>query len=166
MNKYLWSYALWIALTSCIYALLYLLSPLGSYGLMWMTFVALPIFFTAGAKPKEIPNYFCSMIAGLLWGLINLWFINLLMEYGVSAPAANAADLFIITLPCVGIHMTLLGKTWFNKVPMIFGGLSMTFSQGGQNMAVIGITLTCGILMAAVFSTGGAWLEKRMLTHD
>lgn len=163
MNKYLWSYSIWISVTSGIYALLYLLSPLGKYGLMWMTFVSLPIFFTAGARVSEIPNYLCSMLAGLAWGLINLWFINLLIHTGISAAAANALDLLLITIPCVGIHMTILGNTWFNKVPMVFGGLSMTFSQGGNQLPVIGITLACGILMAVVFSLGGAWLEGRLL---
>lgn len=165
MNKYLWSYSIWIAVTSGIYALIYLLTPLGTYGLMWMTFVSLPIFFTAGAKTEEIPNYLCSMLAGIIWGIINLWFINLLINTGISAPAANALDLLLITIPCVGLHMTILGKTWLNKVPMVFGGLSMTFSQGGQNVIVIGITLACGILLAVVFSLGGSWLEKKILSE-
>lgn len=166
MKKYMWSFSIWMAVTTAIYSLIYLLSPLGGYGLMWMTFVALPIFFTAGAKPKEIPNYLCSMAAGLVWGVINLEFIGLLTGLGLSGALANAADLLILTIVSVGLHLAHLDRTWFNKVPMIFGGLAMTFSQGGKNLPVIAITLACGILLAAVYGIGGKWLENKLLPKE
>lgn len=162
MNKYLWSYSLWIGLTSGIYLLIYLATPLASYGLAWMTFVSLPIFFTAGAPLNEIPNYICSMIAGLFWGIVNMWIINQLLVLGFTAGMANLIDMIIITIP-VGLHLTILSKTWLNKVPMVFGGLAMTFSQGASNVWVIGITLLCGILLGAIYNLGGKFLEKRLL---
>ena len=163
MNKYLWVYSLWMTITTCIYAFLYISSPLGNYGVMWMTFVALPIFFTSGAKLNEVPHYLCSMIAGLLWGLINLAFVGFLSKAGCSPAVANAINLLVLTIPCVGLHLTVLGNTWFNKVPMIFGGLAMTFSQGGKNMIPIGITLALGILLGEIYALGGSWLEKKMI---
>lgn len=163
MKKYSFCFAVWMAVVAAIYAVIYLLSPLGSYGLMWMTFVALPIYFTSGANPKEAPNYICSMLAGLVWGLINIWFTNFLLDAGLSAVAANAINLLLMTIVSVGIHLAFLSKTWFNKVPMMFGGLAMTFSQGGSNISVIAITMTCGILIAVSYYYGGKWLEKKFL---
>lgn len=163
MNKYFWCYAVWMAITTGIYAFIYLSTPLGELGIMWMTFVALPIFFTAGAQTNEIPNYICSMFAGIAWGIVDLWFINFLSDIGLSIPVYNALNLLIFTTLCVGLHLTVLSKTWFNKVPMVFGGLAVTFSQNAQNIVGIVITLLCGILLAATYRAGGNYLERKMI---
>ena len=166
MKKYSIYYSLWISITTALYAVIYLSSPLGNYGIMWMTFVSLPIFFTAGAKLQELPHYICSMVAGIIWGIINLWFIQLIISQGLGSTWANALNLLLITIVCLVIHFVLLGETWFGKVPMLFGGLSMTFSQGGKNLLPVGMTLLCGLLLGVVFSTGGNWLEKKFLIVD
>ena len=40
--------------------------------IIWMAFVALPIYFGSGAKLKEFPHFFSSILAGIVWGLIML----------------------------------------------------------------------------------------------
>ncbi len=166
MKKYIWSYTVWIAFTSAVYIFIYLNTPLKDYGIAWMSFVSLPIFFIAGAPVKEVQNFICSVIAGILWGLVYLWFLNLCLSFGCSIPLANALDFLIPTIPCVGLTLTVLSKTWVNKVPMIFCGLAMTFSQGGKNPVIIGITLCAGLLLGCVYSIGGSWLENKFLTEE
>ena len=59
--KAYWS--IWIGLWTGIYVLLYLLSPLAKHGIIWCTFIALPIFFNGGALRKDyIPQMICSCV--------------------------------------------------------------------------------------------------------
>ena len=161
MKNALWVWPVWIAITSGIYGGLYFLTPLADYGIMWMSFISLPIFFTAGAKLKELPHYIGSMICGLLWGLANIWFTNVLIDAGLSVPLANFINLTLLTLPLVWLHFITLAKLWFCKVPMVFGALALTFSTGGTNLVPVGITLTAGLCLGVVFASGGAYFQKK-----
>lgn len=165
MKKYYSIYSLWIGIASAIYALIYLITPLGNMGLFWMSFVSLPIYFTAGAKVKEFPHYFLSMICGIGWGVINIKFIGWLVDMGMSNIWANVIDLLFITVICLLIHLMFLGETWLGKVPMVFGGLSMTFSQGGQNLAGIGLTLAGGLVLGLAFSIGGNLIKSKVIAN-
>lgn len=162
MKKYLTLYSIWISLASAVYAAVYLSCPIGAYGLIWMTFVSLPIYFNAGAKAKEFPHYVCSMLAGIVWGIIFLWFVEVLSDLGLSVVIANALNLLIATTVCLVVHMVWLGDTWVGKVPMIFGALSMMFSQGGENIVPVIVTLFGGLILGVAISTGGAYLEKKI----
>lgn len=166
MNRYLWADTVWIAVSTAIYAFVYMLTPLGDYGIFWMSFVAIPIYFNAGAKPEELPNYLASALAGVLWAVPFLWFLNFCIAQGASMALAFFLDLLILTIPCVGLHLTFFSNSLFNKVPMIFGGLSMMFSQGGENVIPIAITLAGGLCLAALYTIGGNWLHTKIIGGD
>ena len=61
------NWSIWIGVWTGIYVLLYLLSPLGKYGIVWCTFIALPIFFNGGAARKDYIPQMISSIIGVAW---------------------------------------------------------------------------------------------------
>ena len=164
--RYLWWWSLWIGLASGIFCLIYANLPIIQYNIMWMAFVALPIYFGAGAKLKEFPHFFCSILSGIAWGLVMLFLIGKFMGAGLGAPMAMFIVVGLCTFICVGLHMIVLGNTVVGKVPMIFGGLAMTFYAGGQNLPYVIASMTGGLILGAAISEGGKYLQKMKYITD
>lgn len=159
-KKFLFWWAVWIGVLSGIYVAIYSQIPFPNKNLIWMTFVALPIYFNGGAKREEFVNYVASMIMGIVWALIFLWGIDLLTKSGCSVPVTLGLDVGIFTIACCAIHFIITGNIWINKVPMMFGAIAMTFSQNGQDLLTIGCTMFGGILLALCCQEGTHLLEK------
>jgi len=163
MNKqYLLTWSFWIGLVSGIYCLVYASTTIIDKNIIWMAFVALPIYFGSGAKIEEFPHFFSSILSGVVWGLIMLNFIGFLTGNGLSGPVSMFFVVTICTFICVFLHMVILAKTWLNQVPMIFGGLAMTFATGGTNLIYVIITMTSGLLMGVAISEGGKIIDKML----
>ncbi|SMC57895.1 DUF1097 domain-containing protein [Papillibacter cinnamivorans] len=161
MNKrYLWWWTVWIGLASGLFCIIYANLPIMKHNIMWMAFVALPIYFGVGAPLKKFPHFFFSMLSGVAWGMVMLFFIGKMMGAGFTAPVSMFVVVGICTTLCVGLHMILLGNTVFGVVPMIFGGLSMTFCAGGQNLIGVIGSLTGGFLLGVAISEGGRLMQK------
>lgn len=165
-KRFLFWWAVWIGVFSGIYVAIYSLIPFPNTGLIWMTFVALPIYFTGGAKRNEFVNYVASMLMGVLWALIYLYFIGVLSDAGVSAPITSLLVIGIVTIVVCAVHFIVTGNTWLNKVPMMFGGISMTFSQNGQDLLTIICTLFGGLLLALICQEGTNVLKKWGVSPD
>lgn len=159
-KRFLIWWAVWIGVISGIYCAIYSLIPFPNKNLIWMTFVALPIYFNGGAKREDFPNYVASMIAGILWALVYLSGIGLLTKAGFSVTATLLLDIGIVTILACAVHFTVLGNTWFNNVPIIFGAVAVTFSQGGKDLLTIGCTMFGGILLALCCQEGAGILAK------
>lgn len=159
-NRFLFWWAVWIGVLSGIYVAIYSLIPFPNKNIMWMTFVALPIYFNGGAKREEFVNYVASMIMGILWALVFLYGIGMLTKAGVNVPITLMLDVGILTIAVCAIHFILTGNIWINKVPMMFGAIAMTFSQGGHDLLTIGCTMFGGILLALLCQEGTHVLEK------
>lgn len=160
-TKYMVNWALWIGMMSGLYVFLYLLTPLAAYGVIWMTFVALPIYFNGGAKPEEYLSYVVSMAIGVVWGLIYLFLIGALIEAGVNAVFSTAFVVGVICALQCAVHFTLTAKTPVKMVPIMFGAVSMCFSQGGANVVPVFLTLFGGLTLALVCGLG-----TRLLTEE
>jgi hypothetical protein len=165
-NKLLIKWSVWMGVFTFVYAFIYVLLPIYKEGIMWMTFVALPIYLNGGAKFKEFPNYFCSMIMGIIWGKIYLWCIAGLAAIFPEGIFFEALNMGLIcggvTIICCIIHFTVTGKTWLNIIPMMFGAISMTFSQGGdlKKIPYIFLTLGGGVILAMICGLGPGLLDK------
>lgn len=87
----------------CIYAI----SPLFAGGALPCTFIALPVYFSAGAKTEEIVDYSISAVMGLIWAAIILSGTDLMLGGG-HTPALSAA-LFglVISIVLCSLHMLL-----------------------------------------------------------
>lgn len=142
-----------------IYCFIYVLTPLYKEGLMWMTFVALPIYLNGGAAKKEFPNYLCSMVVGIGWGLVCLWGLNVL-SFMPEAVAMGLVCGGVTTICCI-IHFIATPNIWINKIPMMFGAISMTFSQGGENLPYVIITLAAGLTLGMVCGLGPDLLKEK-----
>lgn len=159
-KRYLWWWTVWIGLASGLFCIIYANLPVMQHNIMWMAFVALPIYFGAGAPLKKFPHFFCSMLSGVAWGMVMLFFIGKMVGAGFTAPVAMLVVVGICTTLCVGLHMIVLGNTVVGAVPMIFGGLAMTFYAGGQNLINVIGSLTGGLLLGIAISEGGRLLQK------
>lgn len=158
-QKYFINWSLWIGFWSGVYVYIYLLTPLAPFNIIWMTFVALPIYFNGGAKPEEFFNYFLSLIFGIAWGLFYLWSINGLIALSWEAKFATAMVVFVVTVIVCALHFLLPALMRLNVIPIMFGGISMMFSQGGTNVVPVFCTLAGGLLLGLVCGLGTKFLN-------
>ncbi|MEG0376947.1 MAG: DUF1097 domain-containing protein [Eubacterium sp.] len=127
--------------------------------LMWPIFIGLGVTFATGAELKKAPNYLCCMLAGVVWALVYFQMDGFFSGLGLNPGIVTGISTFIITFAVCAVHLILLAKTWLNVVPLVFAGLTVTFSQGGQNLIGIIIALAFGILAAVLIEP----LTKRFM---
>lgn len=159
-KRMLMMWSVWMGAFTFIYCYIYVMLPIYKEGVMWMTFVALPIYLNGGAKRSEFPNYVCSMVMGILWGLLCLWCITTLAELGVNEALNMGLVCGVVTTICCLVHFIITPKIWVNIIPMMFGAISMTFSQGGKNLLFIFCTLLGGLILGCVCGMGPQLLKK------
>jgi hypothetical protein len=160
-NRFFINWSIWIGFWSGVYVYIYLLSPLGSSGVIWMTFVALPIYFNGGAKREEFSNYFVSVIVGALWGLGYLYCIKWSINVGIEPKFATALVVFVLTSVLCGLHFVLPRNLQMGIIPIMFGAISMTFSQGGQKVVPVLCTLIGGLILGLVCNEGTKLLTEK-----
>lgn len=158
MNRAFWIYSLWVSLLSAVFFFLY-----GYTGLTigWMSFIILAVFFGMGSTFKDVPSCLCCIIAGLIWGQLDYAFISFEASFGVPAAAAMFIGITFMTTITMGLHLTVLRKTPFNKLPFIFAAVALTFSQNGENEVALVSTLVAGLLLAAACSLGERFIFAR-----
>lgn len=180
-KKALVNWAIWIGVVSGIYCALYI-TTIGAYTsnnvlpgwhIMYATFTALPIYFTAGAKREDYLKYVLSNITGVAYGMLYLIVIDRLLPI-----MPIWLNLFLsIGIICVvecAIHFTVLGSLPISVVPAHFGAISNTFwcsnltmavlgtagktaVNGGYNFTALGIlalTLVCGVTLGLCCNEG------------
>ncbi|MEL7567096.1 MAG: DUF1097 domain-containing protein [Dehalobacterium sp.] len=146
MKTYLFKLSVVAGVLCGLYVYLYNYIPITN--LLWMTFIALPIFFGAGAKRQEFPHYVTSLIVGIIWGYIYLKLIGLVVSAGVSVNVALLLVVGVVTLIMCAIHLCVTGNTCANKLPIMFGAVASMFSQNGESAGSIFLTLFGGLLLA------------------
>lgn len=164
MKKALWLYSLWVSVICAVFFFFY-----GYTGLNigWMSFVMLAVFFGMNSKTKDVPAIFCSIIAGLIWGQLDFAFIRLMGAIGLSQTSGMFIGITVMTTITMGLHLTVLGNTLFNRLPFIFACVALTFSQGDKNEAGLAFTLIAGLLLALVCSFGEIFIFPRFSKqHD
>lgn len=160
LGKVYWS--IWIGVWTGIYVVLYNISPLGDYGFIWVTFIALPIYFNGGAARKDYIPQMVSSCIGVIWGVIMFAGAGLLMNaLGMGAVPANGLAVGFLTITCC-MMMILKDSTLCNKVPAMFGGISSCFSQGAATDRIIPlmITLCLGVTLGLLCNEGAPICEK------
>jgi hypothetical protein len=131
---------------SGIYCAIYLLTVgaytgakvLPGWQIVYATFTALPIYFTAGAKRSEFFNYICSYLCGVLWAMGYLWIMDRIAVLGVPAWLNIAVVVAIVCVIECAIHFTLPSSLPFNVVPAHFGAISNSFWCSNMTIAIMG----------------------------
>jgi hypothetical protein len=160
---------IWIGVVTGIYALLYSLSPLAAGGVLPCSFIALPIYFNAGARKEEYFDYCTSAIIGVGWAAIYVYAMGAFGGLGMM-PAAYSSALVItvITVVLCAIHIIVTPKGLFSSIPMMFGAIATTFFVGVDKWLYIMITLCLGITLGYVcglrfkmVDENGHWIMPR-----
>lgn len=146
MKNYLFKLSVIAGVLCGIYVFVYNYIPITK--LLWMTFVALPIYFGSGAKREEFPHYVVSVIVGVVWGFIYLKLIGVLAGAGLGINVTMLLVVGVVTLIMCAIHLCVTNNTWANKLPMMFGAVACMFSQNGQAAGSILLTLVGGLILA------------------
>ena len=117
-------------------------------------FIALPIYFNAGARKSEYSDYVVSKIMRVVWGVDMLYFIGIVSNSGAALNVSMGLVVGIGIIACCAIHFCLTGNFLVNRVPMMFGAIACTFSQGGKNLIFIILTMFCGITLGLIMQEG------------
>lgn len=160
-KRFLFNWSIWIGLATGVYTALYLISPLAQYGVVYATFIALPIYFISGAKKEEYFNFTVSNVTGVAWGWLYITAITWLISMGMNSVLSNALCCGIITIVCCAFHFIVTPNTFFNKLPAMFGGIAAAFSTGATKIIPLMITLVLGSTLALVCDMG-----TRLLTQE
>lgn len=156
MKKALWILSLWVSFSCAVFFFLY---GFTGFTIGWMAFVILAVYFGMGSKAKDVPAIFCSIVAGLIWGQLNFVCNNFLMgTLGLSSEIGMFIGITLMTTITMGLHLTVLGKTLFNRLPFIFACVALTFSQGGKNEVQLVSTLIGGLVLALICSIGETYI--------
>lgn len=156
-NRWQWNNGVWVSTTACVFIFLYLISPLAQYNLVWMMFIAVPIYFTAGAKPEDFLSFLACSAMGVLWGMFILEVIAVMAGWGMSDAASCAVGSGVCTVACC-LHNMVPRKYLLCNVPMMFGSISAVFSQGGAYPGIIVATMWFGLALGLVAGCAGRFL--------
>lgn len=148
MNKRAFvNWAIWIGVVSGIYCAIYALtigawteSIFNGWHIVYVTFTALPIYFTAGAKREEFLEYCGSYIVGVLWAMVYLFFMDRLSAMGIPWFINIGVVVAVVCVIQCAIHFNLPSWLPFNKVPAQFGAISNSFWCSNLAIAVFGTT--------------------------
>lgn len=160
-KRFFFNWSVWIGLATGVYTALYLISPLAQYGVVYATFIALPIYFISGAKREEYFNFTVSNVTGVAWGWVYFAGIGWLIQVGMGATLSTALACGVITVVCCAFHFIVTPNTLFNKLPAMFGGIAAAFSTGATKIVPLMITLVLGSTLALICNEG-----TRLLTED
>ena len=140
--------------TSLLSALFYFAYGFTGFGVPWVMFVCLAIFFGMGASPKDAPALILSALAGCVWGKVDFFLMDLFLNLGLNLDAASFVSITLGTAVTMFLHIHVLGKTPLRHMPFIFAGVCLTFSQNNGNTIGLGATLIIGIVLAALCFLG------------
>ena len=148
MNKRgLINWSIWIGVISGIYCAIYALTigvwtgkVINGWHIVYATFTALPIYFTAGAKRDEFFHYCGSYIVGVFWAMFYLFIMDRLAAAGWPWFLNVGVVVAVLCIVECAIHFCLPANLPFNKVAAQFGAISNSFWCSNLTIAVLGTT--------------------------
>lgn len=156
-GKAIIGFSVWTSVVSAIFYHFYNMLP---FGIGWIMFVCLGIFFGMGLKPKHTPALLLTAYAGMAWGQFDFFLIWLFGLMGMASQAAMFWSITVGTTITMCIHLGPLKKTPLQYMPIIFAGVCLTFSQGGKNILGLAVTFAFGMALCAVCFAGQALFMK------
>ena len=157
-RKCIFWFSVWTSVFSALFYFVYSFLP---FGVGWMMFVCLGVFFGMGLTPKHTPALLISSYAGILWGLFDFLLIALFAKIGMNDALSTFLSIVIGTTITMCIHLGPLSKTPLRHMPIIFAGVCLTFSQGGHNVLGLVVTFAFGMALCATCFAGQAIFSKK-----
>lgn len=157
-GKAIFWFSVWTSFFSALFYNIYNMLP---FGIGWIMFVCLAIYFGMGMQPKDTISMLLSAWCGILWALFDFLLISLFVKAGASTAAATFLSVLIGTTITMCLHIGPLGRTPLGIMPMIFAGVCLTFSQGGKNLAGLAVTFVFGLALCAVCGAGQNMFVKK-----
>lgn len=149
-------FSIWTSFWSAL--LNYLYTAYFNFGVPWIMFVCLAIYFALNCAPKDGPSLLASAYVGLIWGQVDFLLIALFTgKLGLNTDLSSFLAIVVGTAVSMYIHVAMLGNTPLRHMPFIFAGVCLTFSQGGDNIIGLAVTFFAGILLAVICSVGQRW---------
>ena len=151
-------FSLWTSLLSAVFYFCY---GFTGFGVPWVMFVCLAIFFGMGGTVRDVPAMCLSALAGCAWGKVDFLLMDLFQNLGLGLAAASFVSITLGTAVTMVLHIHVLARTPFRHMPFIFAGVCLTFSQNNGNTVGLAATLVIGIVLAALCSLGMEFAVKR-----
>ena len=122
----------------------------------WIMFICLAIFFGMGSTLKDVPHLMASAVCGPIWGQVDL-FLMTLGAFGTML--GGGLPILVGTAITMIIHIFFLAKTPLRDVPIIFGGVALTFACGvgyldGKSIAGLMLSMLFGLVLCGVCAWG------------
>lgn len=135
-----------------IYAMatMYFPAPMDSF--LWTSFVGIAITFGIGPNPKKMPNFLCSMVAGVVWGLIFFKCFELAAMVGITGHANMLVVATVLTFAACVVHLIFLANTWFDYLAVVFAAIACFFGVGGQSPIMLILAMWFGVFLAMSFN--------------
>lgn len=130
-------------------ASMYFPQPMNTF--LWTTFVGIAITFGIGPNPKKLPNFLCSMVAGVIWGLIFFKCFELAAKVGITGHWNMLVVATILTFAACVVHLIFLANTWFDYLAVVFAAIACFFGVGGQSPILLILAMWCGTFLAYSF---------------
>ena len=151
-------FSVWTSLLSAVFYFLY---GFTAFGVPWVMFVCLAIFFGMGGHVRDVPAMCLSALAGCVWGKVDFLLMDLFQNLGLGLVAASFVSITLGTAVTMVLHIHVLARTPFRHMPFIFAGVCLTFSQNNGNTVGLAATLVIGIVLAALCSLGMEFAVKQ-----
>ena len=153
-------FSIWTSFLSAVFYHFY--NSWTDFGIPWVMFVCLGIYFAMNLAPKQSPGLLLSAYCGLAWGQFDFLLIFVFGTLmGLGTAAGSFLSIVLGTTVSMYIHLQILKNTPLRHMPIIFAGVCLTFSQGGENIIGLAVTFFLGILLAALCSGGQRFLMKK-----
>ena len=128
-RKAIFAFSVWTSVWSAVFYYVYSLLP---FGVGWMMFVCLGVFFGMGLTARDTPALLLSSYAGIAWGQFDFLLIRLFSALGCGGDLASFLAIVLGTTVTMCLHLGPLCRTPLRHMPIIFAGVCLTFSQGGN----------------------------------
>lgn len=134
---------------------------LGQGHLLPAFFIGLGISVADKGKIRQLPNYLCSIIAGLVWSFFYTLINQFLIIIGIPPSVSMFIGMFVFVFLAISLHLVVLDKTLLNSVPLVFAAITAQFLfPDTQQYIGVFISLTLGVLVAVLSGPIAGLLEK------
>ncbi|MCD7788977.1 MAG: DUF1097 family protein [Bacteroides thetaiotaomicron] len=133
--------------------LLYNLAPEPLNGMMYLVFLGLCVTFAVGAEWKRLPSYLGCIVVGVVWFYGYCEFDALTNGFLFSDAVNSAIGFGFMSFVIEIFNICLLSGTPLGFSPMQFASVIGIFSQGGENIPYVLVSLVVGMMAAMLSKT-------------